>query len=127
MAKDVAETLEERLRGCGVLFKLSARAKDKKSLKQKLIMRIHNEGKVYNTPEDIEKDVVDLAGVRVILYMPTSIDNARVRDVIRKEWGSDIEEKTHPPPRRYDGKEPRLFHSIIEICLANMLLTRRPH
>lgn len=104
IAKRAESILKEKLKDGGVYqFKLSARAKDKQSLKEKLIIRYRDEGKDYKDDVDIKKDIVDLAGVRIILYMPTKEEYERVRDVIMKEWGEGVKPKKHPPPRKMCG------------------------
>src|SRR3954465_12845236 len=72
--KCLAECAEQEIRKAmqnqGMqLWKTTSRAKTHQSLQEKLMMR--NEKKNYKSSEDIEKDVVDFAGVRIILYMPT--------------------------------------------------------
>lgn len=100
MAKMVEENLRTRLEAGGVTkFKLSRRAKNHESLKEKLIIRNRNRKIDYQSFQEIKKDIVDLAGVRVILYMPTQEDNHKVKEVIQKEWGKDIMPRIHPPPR----------------------------
>lgn len=100
MSKRVEEVLEEELKKAGVQqFKLSARAKDKGSLKKKLMYR--NETKKYKEYDDIKKDIADLAGVRVILYMPS--DEEKVKEVVQKIWGKKVIPKKHPPPRDAQG------------------------
>lgn len=98
MAKLVEERLKVLLEAAGVAkYKLSRRAKDPRSLGEKLIIRNLARDKQYSSIEEIKRDIVDLAGVRIILYMPTQEDNQKVEEVIQKEWGSDVIPKMHPP------------------------------
>lgn len=98
MAEEVERILDIKLKEEGIQFKLSARAKSKKNLREKL--KVRYEEKHYETFEDIKKDVVDLAGVRIILYMPTKEDNARVKKVVQEEWGHEVKAVNHPPRSR---------------------------
>ncbi|KAH8707577.1 hypothetical protein GQ44DRAFT_816387 [Phaeosphaeriaceae sp. PMI808] len=102
MAVHVQQILQEKLDEGGVKqFKLSSRAKDKKSLKEKLVVR--NQQKLYKDGDDIRNDVVDLAGVRVILYMPTKEEYNKVEKVIQEIWGKEIKPKTHPEEESKDA------------------------
>jgi ppGpp synthetase/RelA/SpoT-type nucleotidyltranferase len=104
MARRASQILEEKLYQGGVQqFKISDRAKDKKSLKEKLIVR--HEEKNYQDADDIKKDVIDLAGVRIILYMPTKEEYRKVKNVIQEEWGKEIKPKHHPPPHKQEVRE----------------------
>ncbi|KAF2731813.1 hypothetical protein EJ04DRAFT_514291 [Polyplosphaeria fusca] len=104
MAEEVQGILDKKLKEAGIQFKLSARAKDRQSLREKLIMRCREmdsveKGKCYKDFQQIKKEIVDLAGVRIILYMPTKEDNLRVKHIIQKEWGQEVKAKRHPPQR----------------------------
>lgn len=100
MAQVIEQFLEGELRQGGVdQFKLSARAKDRNSLRKKLVYR--NTEKQYKEFDDIKKDIVDLAGVRIILYMPS--DEEKVQKVIQNIWGKKVVPRKHPPPRDEHG------------------------
>lgn len=93
-----------------VHVKVSARAKEPKSLKEKLEMRYAT--KNYQTEEDIEKDIHDLAGVRVVLYMPSQDQRDTVEKIIRTIWTSVEKPKDYDKPsdkeKPEDGaQEPR--------------------
>lgn len=104
MAQCVEGILEEKLNLGGVKqFKLSSRAKDKESLKEKLIVRY--EEKQYKDADDIRRDIIDLAGVRIILYMPTAEEYEKVKKVIQEIWGREIQPKTHPPAKTENPEE----------------------
>ncbi|KAL1595287.1 hypothetical protein SLS60_009977 [Paraconiothyrium brasiliense] len=110
MAKLVEEKLSSLLKEAGVTkFKLSRRAKDPKSLREKLIIRSQGRKEAYKDFQEIKKDIVDLAGVRIILYMPTQEDNHKVKEVIQKEWGQDIVPRIHPPPQEDPKAQPPLW------------------
>ncbi|KAF2122985.1 hypothetical protein BDV96DRAFT_561791 [Lophiotrema nucula] len=106
LAQYVEGVLKEDLKLGGVKqFKLSSRAKDPDSLKEKLIVRY--EKKQYKDKDDIQKDVLDLAGVRIILYMPTADEYEKIEKVIQQRWGKDVKPKRHPPPPEEEKKEDK--------------------
>lgn len=74
----------------------------RKSLYEKLCMR--HEQKPYETIEDIRKDIIDLAGVRIILYMPSQDQRDKVREAINSIWGSV--EPILFPTRPEDHRDP---------------------
>jgi ppGpp synthetase/RelA/SpoT-type nucleotidyltranferase len=85
--------------GKKVQAKITWRAKDGKSLREKLIMR--NENKRYKTADDIWKDVPDLAGVRMVLYTPNDEQRKRVKEIIQSIW-SDVQLVQHGRPAMTD-------------------------
>jgi ppGpp synthetase/RelA/SpoT-type nucleotidyltranferase len=105
MANEVVKILRARLKGSSVQFRLSARAKSKKNLREKLVLRWEERPGRYVEIDDIKKDVVDLAGVRIILYMPTPEDNALVEKAIREEWGQDVVAVPHPRKEEKNSKK----------------------
>jgi ppGpp synthetase/RelA/SpoT-type nucleotidyltranferase len=92
--KDLRDSNEEEVQA-----KVTSRAKTGMSLEEKLKMRNEErklEGKKeFGTSDDILSDVVDLAGVRVVLYTPNEAQRNKVREVIRSIWGPGVEEKIH--------------------------------
>ncbi|KAB2571214.1 hypothetical protein DBV05_g10116 [Lasiodiplodia theobromae] len=63
---------EEELRRSGIQAQVTARVKDRHSLREKL----HQRAKVrrgYDNAQDIREDIVDLAGVRIGLYFPNHL------------------------------------------------------
>ncbi|KAJ4302657.1 hypothetical protein N0V90_001546 [Kalmusia sp. IMI 367209] len=105
MAKMVEEKLKNRLEEGGVVkCKLSRRAKDFNSLREKLIIRNRGRKEDYKNFQEIKKDIVDLAGVRIILYMPTQEDNRKVKEVIQKEWGQGGRSKETSAATEYISK-----------------------
>jgi ppGpp synthetase/RelA/SpoT-type nucleotidyltranferase len=102
-AKSLIEAKLKHLRdqnGDEVQAKLTCRAKKKDSLEEKLKMREIEKGTAYVDDDDIEKDVKDLAGVRIILYTPTQAQHDSVKRMVLDIWGPDVKEKKH------DGSEP---------------------
>lgn len=82
-------------------WKTTSRAKAEDSLREKLTMRY--EEKQYTSSEDIKNDIVDLAGVRIILYMPTEKEQEKVKNAIQSIWGRDVKPKLHPEPKKEDS------------------------
>jgi len=84
-----------------VQAKVTCRAKDQRSLEEKLKMRNEERKqaheKEYQTADDIRDDIKDLAGVRVVLYTPNEAQRNKVREVIRDiwGWGPEVEEIHH--------------------------------
>jgi ppGpp synthetase/RelA/SpoT-type nucleotidyltranferase len=97
MAKLVEEKLEVLLDEAGVKCKLSRRVKQSKSLQDKLVDRVQRRKEGYKDFQEIKRDIADLAGVRIILYMPTKEDHTKVYELIKKQWGPGIVPIPHPP------------------------------
>lgn len=72
VAQIVSSKIEDELFKRGIKAIVSSRAKKPDRLKEKLEKR--NEEKKYESHNDIIKDIVDLAGVRVSLYFPSERD-----------------------------------------------------
>lgn len=79
--------------GQKVQARVTCRAKDPKSLWQKLMTR--NAKKRYQTTEEIRVEMHDLAGVRITLYTPTAEQYDGVKEMIEKIWGTDVLLKQH--------------------------------
>lgn len=71
-AKMVADLIEANLRSDGVRAIVTSRAKNPSRLEEKTRNRAKEIE--YQSEEDIYKDIVDLAGVRVALYFPGEMD-----------------------------------------------------
>jgi ppGpp synthetase/RelA/SpoT-type nucleotidyltranferase len=67
-ARLAAQLLEQSLQSTGIRAIVTARAKSPDRLEQKVRQR--NSDKHYQSVDDIYRDIVDLAGVRVALYFP---------------------------------------------------------
>ena len=65
----MAQKVEGLLKQKGIMGIVTYRTKDPERLQEKLIKR-DLEGKNYQTPEDIARDITDLVGIRVALYFP---------------------------------------------------------
>ncbi|MER7487781.1 RelA/SpoT domain-containing protein [Streptomyces sp. NPDC126497] len=84
-ARLVAQMLESDLRSSGVRCIVTHRAKDIERLREKCIQR--NSRSNYESVEEIFRDIVDLAGVRVALYFPgeqEQVDKSIAR--LFKQW-----------------------------------------
>ncbi|KAF1993575.1 hypothetical protein P154DRAFT_527681 [Amniculicola lignicola CBS 123094] len=105
LAKQAQTLIEEELKnltdekGDKVQAKVTCRAKKRDSLEEKLKMREIERGKKYESYEEIQKDVKDLAGVRIILYTPTQAQHDSVKKMVLGIWGSDYVEQI-----KHDGK-----------------------
>ncbi|OCK98258.1 uncharacterized protein K441DRAFT_693580 [Cenococcum geophilum 1.58] len=111
-AQKAKELCEEKLKGESVQARFSFRPKDRKRLLQKLKTR--DEKVHYADPKEIMEDIVDLAGVRIILYMPSQIQRDTVKTIIKSIFGDkppDFVERPHDPKElpepRKSGYRPR--------------------
>jgi ppGpp synthetase/RelA/SpoT-type nucleotidyltranferase len=103
IAKRVAQLIEERLvpvddepTAEGVQGFVRYRAKTEKSLERKL--KMWNDKKPYRQSTQIKDDVVDLAGVRVILFTPSQSQYDKVGEIVREIFGPNV--KKHIPVKR---------------------------
>ncbi|UBM61376.1 RelA/SpoT domain-containing protein [Candidatus Sulfidibacterium hydrothermale] len=101
----IATKIEDELAKRGIKAIVTHRAKKPDRLKEKLNKRI--EDKKYKTVNDIYKDIIDLAGIRVSLYFPSERD---ILDEIIKELFRVVQKKkfpntTHSPKyeKRFSG------------------------
>jgi ppGpp synthetase/RelA/SpoT-type nucleotidyltranferase len=72
VASMVADELDEALQDAGIRAIVTHRAKKPKNLRGKLVKR--DQRRHYQSFRDIKDDIVDLAGVRVALYLPKDRD-----------------------------------------------------
>lgn len=139
LAVSAKNILENEIFNRGIKAIVTFRTKRMDSLHEKLVRR--NETKKYNSLSEIEKDIVDLAGVRVALYFPSDrkILNRAIEELfevkLKKEFPS------HPQKleinKRFSGywashyrvkiKNPRvqdenLTSKIVEIQVASVLM-----
>lgn len=70
LAKMVEGNCRAFLKNSAIQYQIKSRAKSKERLAEKLLKRLEEDPKRYSSPEDIEQDSVDLAGVRIALYFP---------------------------------------------------------
>jgi ppGpp synthetase/RelA/SpoT-type nucleotidyltranferase len=86
-----------------IFAKVTSRAKEKKSLEEKLKLRNYQRrerGQTgYASLKEISDDLVDLAGVRVVLYTPNPAQRKKVKEVILRIWGTGVNEKPHGDSR----------------------------
>lgn len=81
-ARLAAQFLEGRLRAAGIRSMVTSRAKAIGRLDEKVRSRAANPKKSYTCVDDIFKDIVDLAGVRVAMYFPG--EYTQVENIIRE-------------------------------------------
>jgi ppGpp synthetase/RelA/SpoT-type nucleotidyltranferase len=84
--------LEQNLQRAGIRAIVTARAKSPVRLEQKV--RKRNVTKKYQSVDQIYRDIVDLAGVRVALYFPGERD--QVGKIISQLFLFDQNPKTFP-------------------------------
>lgn len=95
VSKHAAKELEDALQEAGIKAAVTYRAKRPRKLRQKLLKR--NEKRNYQSFRDIHDDIVDLAGVRVALYLPK--DRQAVGQIIEKIFASVRAPKEFPRDR----------------------------
>jgi ppGpp synthetase/RelA/SpoT-type nucleotidyltranferase len=91
MAAKAMDLINEGIERENIQAKLTCRAKDKESLREKLVRR--HLTKRYRTSQAIFEDIADLAGVRIILYTPNALQRKRIEEIIGSIW----EVYTHVP------------------------------
>ena len=109
-AEQAKNLLEEKLENARdenneeILAKVTSRAKENRSLLEKLKLRNwqrkeEENKRPYLTTEEISEDLVDLAGVRVVLYTPNQAQRNKVKEILHEIWGTSINEKAHGDSR----------------------------
>ncbi|KAK6339140.1 hypothetical protein TWF718_008564 [Orbilia javanica] len=77
-AESIGALCRSALADSGILANVTCRAKDSSRLRTKLENRLQeklaNKEQPYKTIEDVENDLVDIIGVRVMLYFPTQAE-----------------------------------------------------
>lgn len=102
LASKARGLVEGEINGSGIRAIVTSRAKSTERLRGKINQR--NRSKKYQTPEDIEADIIDRAGVRVALYFPSQ--QAEVEKIILKSF-SVFEKKEFPDPAHIRPGSPR--------------------
>ena len=116
VATTVQEKLDQALQDAGIKAVVSSRAKSPERLRKKLYKR--NPEKKYRTFLDIYDDIIDLAGVRVALYMPA--DRDRVGKIIETLF-APVREPKHFP----ESSNPEAGDTLGYIA-THYLVTLRP-
>src|SRR5690606_20012800 len=97
--------LEDEIINRGIKAIISNRAKRIDRLKEKVIQR--NQKENYKSKRAIEKDIVDLAGIRVALYFPSEreIVGQIIEDFFEIEETKTFPENPHKPKhnKRFSG------------------------
>ncbi|KAB2571213.1 hypothetical protein DBV05_g10115 [Lasiodiplodia theobromae] len=84
LTKTATFRCESELQRSRIQAVVSSRVKNVDSLRTKLDQRVSKSEKIYRERKDIISDIVDLAGVRVALYMPSQMDV--IDKLIRKKF-----------------------------------------
>jgi ppGpp synthetase/RelA/SpoT-type nucleotidyltranferase len=79
----------------GIQAKVTCRAKERDSLEEKLKMRNDARPKPYGKIKEIENDIHDLAGVRILLYTPSADEYGKVEQMLHAIWGPKVKRKPH--------------------------------
>ncbi|WP_350024581.1 GTP pyrophosphokinase [Serratia marcescens] len=96
----VSTSLSNQLKEAGIRSIVTFRAKSIDSLQEKLLKR--NKQKAYTSKQEINEDIVDLAGVRVAIYFPGDID--AVSNIINENYDI-IKEKRFPDTTKNNSNE----------------------
>ncbi|KAF9636442.1 putative RelA/SpoT protein [Lasiodiplodia theobromae] len=115
LAKFAEDLCRVAMEPIGIPAFFEHRAKDEGSLRDKLIQR-HRE-RPYRGSKEIRQDIVDLAGVRIVLYMPQH--TAAVENRIRTTFELQTI-KEHPdsgegslPDKRYSGYQAKHYRVLL--------------
>jgi ppGpp synthetase/RelA/SpoT-type nucleotidyltranferase len=95
VAEEVNDQLADALQEAGIKAALTFRAKKPRKLKEKLLKR--GKAKQYQSFQDIYDDIVDMAGVRVALYLPA--DRTAVGQIIEQRFTQMRAAKNFPEDR----------------------------
>jgi len=141
VARIVQQQLEAALLSHGIRAMVTSRAKRPDRLRDKLIKR--NREKEYLGFNDIYKDVIDLAGVRVALYFPGDRERVGVLidelfEPVRKPKTFPASKKTRPDkrfmgyvathylirlkPETLEDTKSRYAETVVEIQVASVLM-----
>lgn len=111
-ASQAAETLEDALTEAGIRAIVTYRAKKPRKLRTKLQNR--DQKRHYQSFREIYDDIVDLAGVRVALYLPA--DRDAVGALIEQKFASVREPKNFPEDRGPgDGMGYVATHYLVQL------------
>lgn len=115
--------IHDALAASGIRHISSFRAKRKERLEDKLYQRATHEGKNYQTRDDITNDIVDLAGVRIVLYFPGDMSEAL--RLVRALYQDIRDERTLPQDnqRRSANKYKYRFTGYVATHLQVILGT----
>lgn len=133
------EVLETEIINRGIKAMVSSRAKRIDRLREKVENR--NKTKNYKSKASIEKDIVDLAGMRVALYFPADrkIVGELIADLFEVKETKPFPEKSHKPKfeKRFSGYwathyrvklkktdeiDKRFTETVFEIQVASVLM-----
>ncbi|WP_417602376.1 GTP pyrophosphokinase [Owenweeksia hongkongensis] len=133
------EVLETEIINRGIKAIISNRAKRIDRLKEKVVQR--NQKKNYKSKRAIEKDIVDLAGIRVALYFPSEreIVGQAIEELFEIEETKTFPENPHKPKhnKRFSGYwathyrvrlknsdeiDKRFTSTVFEIQVASVLM-----
>ena len=100
LCRKAAQMVDGLIKQKGIMAIVTARVKDPDRLMEKLIRRDEEEGRNYQTFEDIYRDIPDLMGVRVALYFPG--DAQKIAGLLTPQF-EIVRSKEYPA--RIDGYE----------------------
>jgi ppGpp synthetase/RelA/SpoT-type nucleotidyltranferase len=141
VARTVQQQLEAAVISHGIRAMVTSRAKRADRLREKLLKR--NKEKRYSSLNDIYKDIIDLAGVRIALYFPG--DRERTGTLIKELFDEERSPKVFPEssgikegkrfigyvaihylvrlkPATLEDAKTRYSSTVVEIQLASVLM-----
>jgi ppGpp synthetase/RelA/SpoT-type nucleotidyltranferase len=117
VAKMVQESLDQALQDEGIRAIVTSRAKKPNRLRGKLVKR--DQVRHYQSFRDIKDDIVDLAGVRVALYLPK--DREAVSGIIERLFAPVRAPKRFPENRgEGDGVGYVATHYLVQLRPENL-------
>lgn len=139
LARLAHDVLETEIINRGLKAIISNRAKRIDRLKEKVVQR--NKKKNYKSKRAIEKDIVDLAGIRVALYFPSEREvlGQVIQELFEVEETKTFPENSHKPKhnKRFSGYwathyrvrlkntdeiDKRFTSTVFEIQVASVLM-----
>ena len=90
-----AQMVDGLIKQKGIMAIVTSRVKDPDRLQEKLIRRDQEEGKNYQSFEDIYKNIPDLMGIRVALYFPN--DAQKIAGILTPQF-EIVRTKVYPAP-----------------------------
>jgi len=133
------DVLETEIINRGIKAIISNRAKRIDRLKEKVIQR--NRSKNYKSKRAIEKDIVDLAGIRVALYFPSEreVVGEVIQELFEIEETKTFPKNSHKPKhnkrfsgywathyrvrlKKADDVDKRFTSTVFEIQVASVLM-----
>lgn len=119
LAATVACLCQQALLEEGVMHTVTSRGKEPESLRKKLEQRQPKRAHPYRTNQEIEDDIIDFAGVRIII--DHWADRGTVKNAIHKIFGGKADADYHVEERSHDATLGyRADHYLVYLKSSNL-------